>query len=116
MRVSEEASDLCPPQICPRAASEEASISDLLRDAGIVYERPSSRIRSGVWRRGAWVSLTGRWTAQAHQSVVLAWKRRTVSGTATARSSRDGRAGVPTGEPATSRLFAAGGRLTGVPW
>jgi Sulfatase len=38
MRVSEEASDLCPPQICPRAASEEASIGDLLRDAGIVYE------------------------------------------------------------------------------
>ncbi len=38
MRVSEEASDLCPPKICPRPASEEASIGDLLHDAGVVYE------------------------------------------------------------------------------
>jgi hypothetical protein len=37
MRVSEEASDLCPPQVCPRAGSQEASLVDLLHDAGIVY-------------------------------------------------------------------------------
>jgi hypothetical protein len=38
MRVSEEASDLCPPQICPRAGAQEASLGDLLGDAAIVYE------------------------------------------------------------------------------
>jgi hypothetical protein len=37
MRVSEEASSLCPAQICPSADSQEASIGDLLHDAGIVY-------------------------------------------------------------------------------
>jgi hypothetical protein len=37
MRVSEEASSLCPPQICPDPHSREASIGDLLHDAGIVY-------------------------------------------------------------------------------
>jgi hypothetical protein len=37
MRVSEEASDLCPAQICPSADSQEATIGDLLHDAGIVY-------------------------------------------------------------------------------
>jgi Sulfatase len=37
MRVSEEASELCPPQVCPRPASQDASIIDLLGDAGIVY-------------------------------------------------------------------------------
>jgi hypothetical protein len=38
MRVSEEASELCPPQICPRSDSQKASIGDLLADAAIVYE------------------------------------------------------------------------------
>jgi Sulfatase len=37
MRVSEEASDLCPPEICPRADSQEATIGDLLHDAATVY-------------------------------------------------------------------------------
>jgi hypothetical protein len=37
MRVSEEASHLCPAQICPSSESREASIGDLLHDAGIVY-------------------------------------------------------------------------------
>ena len=37
MRVSEEASDLCPPQVCPRADSQETSIGDLLRDTGLIY-------------------------------------------------------------------------------
>jgi hypothetical protein len=37
MRVSEEASDLCPPQVCPLADSQEATIGDLLHDAAIVY-------------------------------------------------------------------------------
>jgi hypothetical protein len=37
MRVSEEASDLCPPQVCA-PTSREASIGNLLRDAWIVYE------------------------------------------------------------------------------
>ena len=37
MRVSEEASDLCPPQVCA-PASREASVGDLLRDAWTVYE------------------------------------------------------------------------------
>jgi hypothetical protein len=37
MRVSEEASDLCPPQICPLADSQRATIGDLLHDAAIVY-------------------------------------------------------------------------------
>jgi sulfatase-like protein len=38
MRVSEEASSLCPAQVCPSADSQEPSIGDLLHDAGIVYE------------------------------------------------------------------------------
>jgi Sulfatase len=38
MRVSEEASELCPPQICPHSDSQEASIGNLLADAAIVYE------------------------------------------------------------------------------
>src|SRR5215208_4038239 len=37
MRVSEEASDLCPPQVCPLPDSQEATIGDLLHDAATVY-------------------------------------------------------------------------------
>jgi Sulfatase len=37
MRVSEEASDLCPPKVCPLADAQEATMGDLLHDAGIVY-------------------------------------------------------------------------------
>jgi len=37
MRVSEEASDLCPPRICRRTESQKAKIGELLHDAGIVY-------------------------------------------------------------------------------
>jgi hypothetical protein len=37
MRVSEEASDLCPPKICPLADAQEATMGDLLHDAAIVY-------------------------------------------------------------------------------
>jgi Sulfatase len=37
MRVSEEASDLCPPQVCPLADSQEATVGDLVHDAATVY-------------------------------------------------------------------------------
>src|SRR5215217_7349948 len=37
MRVSEEASELCPAPLCASADSRQASIADLLHDAGIVY-------------------------------------------------------------------------------
>jgi hypothetical protein len=37
MRVSEEASELCPAQVCPRPGSQEVSYVDLLKDAGTVF-------------------------------------------------------------------------------
>ena len=37
MRVSEEASDLCPPQVCPLPDAQKATIGDLLKDAATVY-------------------------------------------------------------------------------